>query len=86
LKPTIFPDGTQEPYVSARVLKVVLLTGEQVLKAYAKDVPVDRDEAKSAPTVEDNELVHPQLLFDQRRAKEWSKVTRFWRETPSQTK
>jgi hypothetical protein len=69
----IFPDGTQEPYVSARVLKVVPLTGEQVLKAYAKDVPVDPDAEKSTPAVEESALVDRHLLFDQRRLKEWSK-------------
>ena len=69
----ISPDGTQEPYVSVRVLKVVPLTGEQVLKAYAKDVPVDPDAAKSTPAVEESALVAPHLLFDQRRVKEWSK-------------
>ena len=68
----ISPDGTQEPYVSVRVLKVVPLTGEQVLKAYAKDVPVDPDAAKSTPAVEESALVAPHLLFDQRRVKEWS--------------
>ena len=69
----ISPDGTQEPYVSVRVLKVVPLTGEQVLKAYAKDVPVDPDAAKSTPAVEESALVAPHLLFDHRRVKEWSK-------------
>ena len=76
----IFPDGTQELYVTVRVLKVVPLTGGEALKAYAKDVPVDSDVAKSAPVVEHNELVYPQVLFDQRRVKEWPKVTRFWKE------
>jgi hypothetical protein len=81
-----FPDGTQElepkgPYETARMLKVVLLTGDQALKAYAKDIPVDPDAVKSAPAVEDTPLVHPQVLFDQRRLKEWPKVTRFWKET-----
>ena len=75
LPPTrlIFPDGTQESYVSARVLKVVPLTGEQVLKAYAKDVPVDPGAAKTTPAVEESALVDSHLLFDQRRLKEWSK-------------
>jgi hypothetical protein len=58
----IFPEGTQESYVSARVLKVVPLTGEQVLKAYAKDVPVDPDAAKSAPAVDESALVHLPVL------------------------
>jgi hypothetical protein len=39
------------------VLKVVPLTGEQVLKAYAKDVPVDPDAAKSTPAVEESALI-----------------------------
>jgi hypothetical protein len=71
----IFPDGTQEParYVIVRVLKVVPLTGEHVLKAFAKDVPVEPDAANSAAVVDDTPLVDPQLLFDQRRVKEWSK-------------
>lgn len=73
----IFPDGTKEPepkgrYEIARVLKVQPLTGEHVLKAFAKDVPFDPD-AKSAAAVDDTPLVDPQLLFDQRRVKEWSK-------------
>jgi hypothetical protein len=69
----LFPDGTEEAYVSARVLKVVPLTGEQVLKAYAKDVPVVPDAAKSAPAVEDVPIAPTKLLFDQRRVKEWPK-------------
>jgi hypothetical protein len=73
----IFPDGTKEPepkgrYEIARVLKVQPLTGEHVLKAFAKDVPFDPD-AKSAAAVDDTPLVDPQLLLDQRRVKEWSK-------------
>jgi hypothetical protein len=70
----IFPDGTQEPapYVIVRVLKVVPLTGESILKAFAKEVPVDPDAPKSA-AVDDTPLVDPHLLFDQRRIKEWSK-------------
>jgi hypothetical protein len=73
----IFPDGTKEPepkgrYELARVLKVQPLTGEHVLKAFAKDVPFDPD-AKSAAAVDDTPLVDSQLLFDQRRVKEWSK-------------
>jgi hypothetical protein len=73
----IFPDGTKEPepkgrYEIARVLKVQPLTGEHVLKAFAKDVPFDPD-AKSAAAVDNTPLVDSQLLFDQRRVKEWSK-------------
>jgi hypothetical protein len=82
----VFPDGTQQPepkgpYETARVVKVVPLTGDQALKAYAKDVPVDPDPVKSAPAIEDTPLVHPQVLFDQRRVRGWPKVTRFWKET-----
>lgn len=82
----VFREGTQEPepkgpYETARVLKVVPLTGDQALKAYAKDIPFDPDAVKSAPAVEDTPLVHPQVLFDHRRLKEWPKVTRFWKET-----
>ena len=82
----VFHDGTQEPepkgpYETASVLKVVALTGDQALKAYAKDIPVDPDAVKSAPAVEDTPLVHPQVLFDQRRVRGWPKVTRFWKET-----
>jgi hypothetical protein len=69
----VSPDGTQEPYVSARVLKVMPLTGEQVLKAYAKDVPVDHDASKSAPGVEDIPIAPAKSLFEQRRVKEWSR-------------
>jgi hypothetical protein len=71
----VFPDGTQEPapYVIVRVLKVAPLTGESVLKAFAKDVPVEPDAMKSAAAVDDTPLVDPHLLFDQRRIKEWSK-------------
>jgi hypothetical protein len=51
---------------------VVPLTGERVLQAYAKDVPVDPDQLKSIPAVqEDASLVDSRLLFDQRRVKEW---------------
>ena len=82
----VFRDGTQEPepkgpYETARVLRVVALTGDQALKAYAKDIPFDLDAVKSAPAVEDTPLVHPQVLFDQRRVRGWPKVTRFWKET-----
>jgi hypothetical protein len=82
----VFHDGTQEPepkgpYETARVLKVVAQTGDQALKAYAKDIPFDPDAVKSAPAVEDAPLVHPQVLFDQRRVRGWPKVTRFWKET-----
>ena len=82
----VFRDGTQEPepkgpYETAKGVKVVALTGDQALKAYAKDIPFDLDAVKSAPSVEDTPLVHPQVLFDHRRLKEWPKVTRFWKET-----
>ncbi len=74
----IFPDGRQQPeqkgaYAIVRVLKVQPLTGEQVLKAFAKDVPADPAVVNSAPAVDDTPLVAPKLLFDQRRVKEWSK-------------
>jgi hypothetical protein len=71
----VFPNGAKEPvrYVIVRALKVQPLTGEQVLKSYAKDVPVDPDALKTAPAVEDAPLVKPELLFNQRRMKEWSK-------------
>ena len=74
----IFPDGTQAPepkgqYEIVRVLKVQRLTGEQVLKAFAKDVPSYPAAVNSAPAVDDSPLVAPRLLFDQRRVKEWSK-------------
>jgi hypothetical protein len=42
-------------------------------EAFAKDVPVEPDAANSAAVVDDTPLVDPQLLFDQRRVKEWSK-------------
>jgi len=74
----IFPDGTREPepngrYEIVRVLKVQSLTGEHVLKAFAKDVPSDPAAVNSGPAVDDSPLVAPALLLDQRRVKEWSK-------------
>jgi hypothetical protein len=74
----IFPDGTQEAaparsHELARVLKVQPLTGEHLLKAFAKDVPLNPDATTSASAVDDAPLVAPQLLFDRRRVKEWSK-------------
>jgi hypothetical protein len=71
----LFPDGTREPepngrYEIVRVLKV----REQVLKAYAKDVPFDiQAVVKSAGVGEDTPLIDSHLLFDHRRVKEWSK-------------
>jgi hypothetical protein len=69
----IYPDGTAEPYVSARVLKVLPLTGDQALKAYAKDFPTAHDTAKIAQPSDDTPIAPAKLLFDQRRVKEWSK-------------
>jgi hypothetical protein len=74
----VFPDGTQEPepkgpYVIVRVLKVVPLTGGEILQAYAKDVPLDPDAPTSIPAVQDSNLVDYPLLFDPRQVKEWSK-------------
>jgi hypothetical protein len=74
----IVPDGTQGPepkgqYEIVRVLKVQPLTGEHLLKAFAKDVPHDPAAVNSGPAVDDTPLVAPEFLFDQRRVKEWSK-------------
>ncbi len=74
----IFPNGTQERepkgrYEIVRVLKIQPLTGEHVLKAFAKDVPPDPAAVNSAPAVDDAPLVAPEFLFDRRRMKEWSK-------------
>jgi hypothetical protein len=76
----VFPDGTQEPepkggapYTVVSVLKVVPVTGERVLQAYAKDVPFDPDVLSSSPAVQDTSPPDYQLLFDQRRVKEWGK-------------
>jgi hypothetical protein len=71
--------GTQEPEQKGpntfvRVLKVEPLTGEQVLKAYAKDLASDSDVLNSATVVEGaSSLVVSRLLFDQRRLKEWNR-------------
>ena len=71
--------GTQEPeqngpYTLVRVLKVQPLTGEQVLKAYAKDLAPDFDVMNSTTVLEEaSSLVDSRLLFDQRRLKEWNR-------------
>jgi hypothetical protein len=71
--------GTQEPeqsgpYAVVWLLKVQPLTGEQVLKAYAKDLAPDSDVMDSTTVVEEaSSLVDSRLLFDQRRLKEWNR-------------
>jgi hypothetical protein len=76
----IFPDGTQEPkpngqYSVVRVLKVQPLTGEQALKAYAKDAASDSSRVMSSTPVvkEASSLVDSRLLFNHRRLKEWDR-------------